>query len=136
MVRPRRTKVLEVEGKHREIVPLGNRHHCRIDVTEAEIGERGIDLGSAAQERAREERDCVLTGNEVVEEQAGGGAGDTRSEQLVDLDDDGLRDDEVSSQLGDEGRREQVGPVSAVGRGDERTRIGRDSQRTSTSSRR
>jgi hypothetical protein len=131
-----RSKVVEVEGQDRKSHPLGKRHHACIDQTEIEIGETCVDLDGAAQSSCGEEGDRVLAGDHGVQEQPCAGGADARTKKLVNLDQNGFRNEQLAAKLSDERRGEAVRSVAAVGRGDERARVRNDSQRTATRSRR
>lgn len=134
MRRMGRAEVLEIERENRYSFALGDRHDCGIGVAQLEIGERRVDLDRASQERGREVDDLVLAGGHGAEEESGCVASDARAQQLVDLDDHGLGNDQSPAEFGHQADREGVGLVPAVRCGDERSRVGDDPQRASTSS--
>jgi hypothetical protein len=128
--------VLEVEGEHRQIVPLGVRHDRGVRQAEIEVGEASIDLDGVSQKTCRQERDLVLAGGQAGEEQPGGVRAHPRAKQLVGFDGDGHRDDQIAAEARDELRCEAMCLVAPVRRGNERSRVGDDSQGALTGSRR
>jgi len=115
---------------------LRDRHHGGIGEPEIEIGEAGVDLDGAPQQARREEVHRVLTADERSEERTRGLHADSRPQQLIDIDGDGLRHDELSPKLSDERCGELMRAVTPIGSGDERTRVRYDPHRAVTSSRR
>jgi hypothetical protein len=76
----------------------------------------------------------VFTVRERRKKQSGDGSVDGRAQQLIDLDDDGFGYEQAPAELGDQRRRESVGTVATVGRGNERTGVRNDVQDACTSS--
>ena len=76
----------------------------------------------------------MLARRDGFEEQARGMASDPRAQQPIDLDDHRLRDQQVTSKLARQSRRERVREIAAIRRCEQRARIGEDPQRACTSS--
>jgi hypothetical protein len=127
-------EVLEVEGEYREVVALGDRHHDRGRVAEAEIGELCVDRHRAPERAGGAGHHGVFTVRERREKQSGDGGVHARAQELIDLDDDGFGYEEAPAELGDQCRREGVGTVATVGRGNERAGVRNDVQDACTSS--
>jgi hypothetical protein len=132
-LRSGRAEVLEVEREDRQLVAFRDRHDGRVGQAEVEVGEAGVYLGRASQEPGGEEGDLVLAGVERGEEQPGRVSADPRAQQLVDLDDDRLRDDQVPADPRDQLGGQAVRPVAPVGRREQRPGVGDDPQRAVTS---
>ncbi len=98
---------------------LGDGHDGRVDEAEVEVGVAGVDLDGAAQKTRREKGDGVLAVRERGEEETSGPSADPCPEELIDLDQHRLGNDQIPSELGDEGGRQQVGPVTPVRGGDD-----------------
>ena len=129
-------KVREVEGEHGELVALGDRHHGGVDEAQVETGVLRVDLHRSPHEPGCEKGERVLTGGQRAEKQACGLGADPRSDEVVDLDRDGIGDDEIPPESPDERRRQGVRAVAPVDRGDDRPRVRDDSQPLSASLRR
>jgi hypothetical protein len=127
-----RPEILEVECEDREIVAFRERHHRRVGVAELESGELCIDRDGSAKQRCGPGNDGVLPRSDRLQEQTCRVTTDTRAQQLVDFDDDGLRDQQAPAELGDERGRKAVGPIAAVRGCDQRPGVGDDPQRAST----
>ena len=114
----------------------GTRHHAAVDEPEVEIGEASVDLDRPPDDARGHEHDGVLTRRERVEECPRRERADASAKELVDLCDDRLGNEQVASELRDERGCEPMRTLAPVGRGDERTRVRDNPQRTVTSSRR
>ena len=133
---PRGSEVREVECEDRKIMPFGAGHDGSVGEAEVEIGEARVELDSAAKQAGREEGDRVLASRYRVEEEPRRVRADARAKELVDLDEYRVRYEEIASELADQGRRERVRLIAAVGGGDERARVGDDPQAVVTGARR
>lgn len=129
-------KVLEVEGQDRQAGVLGNCHNGSVDDAEIEVGETFVDRHGPAEQVRAQVHDCVLTARHGGEEEARCVCRHSGSQQLVDLDENEVGDNEVSSEFRHERCGQPVRPVATVRGSDERAGVGDDSQRISTSSRR
>ncbi len=78
----------------------------------------------------------MLARGERFEKQARCVVTHARAQQLIDLDDHGLRYKQVPTELGDQRGGETVDAIAAVGRGDQRARVRDDPQRVSMRSER
>ena len=56
----RSAEVHEVEGEHREVLTLGDRHDRRVGVAEVKIRKRGIELHRTAQKPRRKIHNRML----------------------------------------------------------------------------
>ena len=121
-------EVLKVEGQHREPVPFGERHDRGIGVSESEIGELRIELDGSPEQRRRAGGDRVLAGGEGIEKQPRGRAAHARAQKLIDLDNDGFRDEQVPAKLRDQGGCQIVCAIAAIGRGNQWTSVRDDLQ--------
>jgi hypothetical protein len=128
--------VLEVEGEDRHPLALGNRHHRGVRKSETKVGEARVDLNRASQQSRRKECNRVLAGGECVEERTSRVVADTRTQELIDLDDHRVRNDEIAPELRYELRRERMRLVTAIRRREQWAAVGDDLQRALTSSRR
>lgn len=128
--------MLEIEREDRQPVPLRKRHHTAVDEAEAEIREAGVDLHRASEQSLGQEGHRVLPGVERREKRPGGVGADARAEKLIDLDDDGVGNEQLAPELGHERRSQPMRTIAAIRRGDQRAGIGDDPQRAATSSRR
>jgi hypothetical protein len=117
-------------------VTLRDRHHARVDQAKSEIGVLVVDRGCSAQQAGTEEHEGVLPGGDCPEEGSAGRAAETRSRELVDLDENGVGDEKLAAERPDERRRESMCRVAPVEGCDERSRVRDDSQRASRMSRR
>ena len=127
-------EVLEVEREYREMVALGDRHHDRVGIAEAEIGELCVDRHRAPERAGGAGHHGVFTVRERREKQSGDGSVHARAQQLIDLDDDGFGYEQAPAELGDQRGREGMGTVATVGRSNERARVRNDVQDACTSS--
>jgi len=134
--RPCRSEVLEVEGQDRQVALLRDGHHGRIDNAEIEIGELRIYLCRVAEKCRRQKQGGVLSSGDRRKKELGRVRGDPRAQKLVDLDEHEVGNNEIPPQLRHERSRERVRPVTPIRSRDERARVGDDSQRASTNSRR
>lgn len=113
-------EVREVEREDRKVVPFGAGHDCGVGEAEVEIGEARVELDGSAKQAGGEEGDRVFASRYGVEEERRGLRADMRAKELVDLDEHRVRDEQITSELGDERRGERVRLIAAVGGGDER----------------
>jgi len=132
----RRTKVLEVEGQDRQVVALRDGHHGCIDKAEVKIGEARIDLCGTAEKSRRQEHGGVLSACDRPQKQLRRVRRDPRAQQLIDLDEHHIGNEEIAAQLRHERGSERMRSVATIRGGHERSGVGDDSQRASTSSRR
>ena len=132
----RRAEVVKVERQYRQRVPFGERHDRGIGVSEPEVGELSIDRHGSFQQGRRDAHDSVLARGERFEKQPRCVVTHTRAQQLIDLDDHGLRHKQVPTELGNQCGGEAVGAIAVVGRGDQRAGVRDDPQRVSMRSER
>lgn len=128
--------MLEVEGQDREPVPLGEGHYAAVDEADVQIGEASVDLDRASEQRRGEECHGVFAGGYGSKERPSRAGADTRPQELVDLDQHGLGNEQLATELGDERRCEPMCTIAPIRRRDKRPGIGDDPQRAATSSRR
>ena len=113
---------------------LSDGHHGCIDNAEIEIGEARIDLCGAAKQSRRQKHGGVLSAGDGGKKELGGVRGDPRAQKLVDLDEHEVGNNEIATEFRHERGSQRVRPVATIRGGDERARVGDDSQRASTSS--
>jgi hypothetical protein len=124
-------EVLEVEGQHWQSLAFSERHDSGVGVSETEIGELGIPSDGSLEKRRRARGDGVLAGGKRSEKQPRRRGRHARPQQLIHLDDDSFRDQEVPTELCNQCSGEGVRSIAAIGRRDQRARIGDDFQRVS-----
>ena len=134
--RPRGSEVREVERQDRKVMPFGAGHDGSVGESEGEVCEARVDLDGAAKQTGGQEGDGVLASRYRVEEEPRRVRADARAKELVDLDEYGVRYEQISSELGDERGCERVRLIAAVGGGDERTCVDDDPQLVVTGARR
>ena len=98
-------EVLEVESQYWQALAFGERHDGRVGVSETEIGELGIKSDGSLQQRRRTRGDGVLAGSERREKQPRSRSRHASAQQLIHLNDDGFRDQQVPAKLCDQCRR-------------------------------
>jgi hypothetical protein len=132
----RRSKVLEVEGQDWEPVALRVGHHRSVDDPEVEIGEPLVELGGTPQNGRREVCDSVLSVDQRAHEQPSRVHPHPGPKQMIDFDDDGIRNDQISPEFRHQRRGQSMSLVAHIRSRDERPGIGNDVQRDETGSRR
>ena len=113
-------------------MPLGVRHHRRVNDADPDVSESQVELGRPFQQRRGEVADAVLAVDEGGKEQSCSRRADARAQQMVDLDRDGIRNDKVPSQLGYQRSGQAVGLIACVGRCNQRTGVRDDPHRAET----
>lgn len=122
--RPSSAEILEIEGKDRELAALCECHDRGIYETEIEVGVLGVDLGCAAEQPRGHLCDAMLPAGKSRQERARGIRANPRTDQVVDLGDHRDRDDQISSEAGDQRCREIVRPVPSIHRRDQGPGVG------------
>lgn len=115
---------------------LGVSHQRGVNEPQIKISIPQVYLGRSSHQASSHELDNVLASRDRRQKCSPRIAIHARSQQLIHLDDDWIQDDELPSQLSHESGSEMVGVVTAVRRGDQRTRIGNYLQSVGASSRR
>ena len=126
----------EVEREHGHRVPFGKRHHSGIDETEVEIRVLRVEFDGSSQQTRGHEGESVVTNSERAEKQARLRDSNPISDDVIDLDRDRIRDDEVPSETTYERSCKPVRGITTVESRDERPGIGDDAQRFASASRR
>lgn len=117
-------------------VTLRDRHHARVDQAKPEIRVLAVDRRSSAQQAGAEKHERVLPGDDCPEESSASRVAETRTRELVDLDEHRVGHEKLAAKSPNERRRESVRRVAPVEGCDERSRVCDDPQRASRISRR
>lgn len=115
--------MLEIERQDGHVMELGVSHDRGIYHSEAEIGEPPIDCDRPTQQIAGWKHNRVFPLGHGGEELASRERSEAGAEQLVHLDQDWARHDQIAAQLGNERRRQLVRALTTIRSRDKRTRV-------------
>ena len=129
-------KVLEIKSEDRKVMAFGVSHDRGIGKAEVEIPELCINLGCTPYQTVGHESDVMFSLRHRAQKRDPRGAVNLRPEQVIYFNDDGVRYDKLSPQLGHQGGCEIMSMVPAIRSSDDRSCVGHHPQSLETSSRR